>query len=254
MSMPLARLDDRRALTRTPSPARAPETMPHPQARRATPRFVTLALVGLALLAAGCAGTIPQRKDLSAFEQARPASILVLPPVNESVDVLATAGVFSQLTLPLAESGYYVPAVSVVDQTLRANGVQTAAEAHAIDPARLREVFGTDAALYTVVRQYGSTYKVVASDAVVVLHAQIRDLRTGELLWQGQARASSAEQRGAQQGGLAAILVRALVEQILDSMSDRSHAIAGIASDRLLRAGMPEGVPPGPRARVPKTR
>jgi hypothetical protein len=214
-------------------------------------RAAGLVLACAALVLGGCATTAPPAKDLTAFKAANPASILVLPPVNESPEVLATAGVLAQLTVPLAESGYYVPAVSLVDETLKSNGVQTAAEAHAIDPTRLREIFGTDAALYTVVKQYGSTYRVVSSEAVVVLHAQIRDLRTGELLWEGQARASSAEQQGQSQGGLVGMLVRAVVEQIVGTMTDRSHPVAGLASQRMLRAGFPEGVPPGPRALAP---
>ena len=75
-----------------------------------------IAVLALVALLAGCAA--PQRNvDYGAFRESKPASILVLPPLNTSVDVTATAAVLSQATLPLAESGYYVIPVAVMDET-----------------------------------------------------------------------------------------------------------------------------------------
>jgi hypothetical protein len=206
------------------------------------------ALVAASLL--GACATPPPPRDLSALRKAKPASVLVLPPVNDSPDVLATPSVWSQLSYPLAESGYYVLPVSLVDETLKTNGVQTAADAHQIAPAKLREIFGADAALYVAVKRYGSVYRVINSEAVVTLEAKLIDLRSGELLWDGSATASSAEQGSGNQAGLIGLLVQAVVSQIIDSVSERSHPIAGIASQRLLSTGRANGLLPGPRAPV----
>lgn len=212
------------------------------------PRFLpTAAALLVACWLAGCASPPPAR-DFSALRKAKPASVLVLPPLNESPDVLATPSVWSQLTYPLAESGYYVMPVSLVDETLKINGVQTAADTHQIPPAKLREIFGADAVLYVSVKRYGSVFKVVSSEATVTLQARMVDLRSGDLLWEGAATASSAEQQGQNQGGLVGLLVRAVVNQIADSLSERSHPIAGIASYRLLATGRADGLLPGPRA------
>lgn len=212
-------------------------------------RLLPASALSLAVcLLGGCA--TPPARDYSALLQAKPASVLVLPPINDSPDVLATPSVWSQLSYPLAESGYYVLPVSLVDETLKVNGVQTAADTHQITPAKLREIFGADAVLYVVVKSYGSVYKVVNSEARVTLEARLVDLRTGQLLWDGVATASSAEQGGGNQGGLLGLLVKAVVDQIANSLSERSHPIAGIASQRLLAAGRVNGLLPGPRAAV----
>lgn len=200
-----------------------------------------------ALAISGCA-TPPPPRDYTAFKQANPASILVLPPINETPDVLATPSVLAQLSHPLAESGFYVLPVSLVDETLRLNGMQTASDSHQIAPSKLREFFGADAVLYVTVKSYGAVYRVVSSEAVVAMDAKLVDLRSGQLLWEGSARASSAEQSGANQGGLIGLLVKAVIEQIANTVSERSHPIAGIASQRLLAAGRPNGILPGPRA------
>lgn len=213
---------------------------------RLGPRTALLLLAGLLT---GCASP-PAQRDYSALLKARPASVLVLPPINDSPDVLATVSVLSQLVRPLAESGYYVLPVSLMDETLKSNGVQTAADTHLIPPAKLREIFGADAVLYVAVKRYGSVYKVVSSDAVVTLEAKLVDLRSGDLLWDGSATASSAEQGGNNQGGLVGLLVKAVIEQIANNISDRSHPIAGIAANRLLLGNRGGNLLPGPRARV----
>lgn len=199
------------------------------------------------LVLQGCA-TPAKPYDYAAFHAAKPASIIVLPPVNATPEVLATPGVMAQVTLPLAESGYYVLPVSLVDETLKQNGVLTADEAQAIDRTKLREIFGADAGLYLKVTRYGSVYRVINSETAVTLEARLVDLRSGQLLWDGSASASSAEQNNNNQAGLVGLLVKALVEQIVASTTDKSYPIAGIASDRLLGAGRPNGLLFGPRS------
>lgn len=199
-------------------------------------------------LAGGCA-TRPAPYDYAAFLQARPATLLVMPPVNESPDIKATPALWAHATLPLSEAGYYVLPVTLVDETLRQNGVQTADDAQAIALDKLREVFAADAAVYIRVKRYGTTYAVVASDTTVQAEARIVDLRSGALLWQGSARASSSEQQQQNQGGLVGLLVAALVQQVLSTTTDVAYNIAGIASGRLLGARY-NGVLPGPRSPV----
>jgi hypothetical protein len=204
------------------------------------------AALALALLG-GCATKAPPY-DYSAFMKAKPATLLVLPPVNESPEVNATSGVWSHATLPLAEAGYYVLPVTLVDETFRQNGVATANDAHDIPTAKLREFFGADAAVYMKIKKYGTSYAVLASETRVEVEARIVDLRSGELLWQGTAVATSAEEQQQSQGGLIGLLVTAIVKQIIGTATDASYRYAGIANQRLLGAPRYNGVLPGPRS------
>ncbi|MBP6336966.1 MAG: DUF799 domain-containing protein [Vitreoscilla sp.] len=208
-------------------------------------------LLAAALLSA-CATRPPEPYDYTAFKASRPASLLVLPPLNQSPDVKATYGVLSQVTLPLAESGYYVVPVSLMDETFRDNGLTMAADIHAVEASKLREIFGADAAVYITVKNYGTSYNVVSGDAVVVLDAKIVDLRNGALLWQGSASASSGENKGSNQGGLVGLLVQAIVSQVLNSATDMSFKVANVANNRLLSLHRVNGVLPGPRYVAPK--
>ena len=205
---------------------------------------LTLACIITAALG-GCA--TPTAMDYAAFKQAKPQSILILPPVNDSPDVNATFSLLSHTTYPVAEAGYYVFPVTLVNETFQQNGLHNAPEMHDVSAQKLREIFGADAALYIRVKQYGSTYAILSSAAVVSADAKLVDLRSGQVLWTGSASASSEEGNN-NQGGLAAMLVGAIVKQIMNNLTDMSHVVAGKTATRLLSAGMPNGLLHGPRS------
>lgn len=206
---------------------------------------IILVLAAMAL-ATGCA--TPKPYDYSAFERNNPGSIVVLPPINKSPDIKASYSVLSQVTYPLAEAGYYVLPVAVVDETFKQNGLMNADEMHQAPPAKLREIFGADSALYIEVSRYGSSYKVLTSEVVVEATGKLVDLRSGDVLWQGHALASTAENQNQNSGGLVGMLITAAVNQIVNTISDRGHEIAGITSNRLLSSSVPNGILSGPRS------
>lgn len=207
--------------------------------------LIGLCIILSTLLLTGCAK--PAAYDYTAFKQSRPKSILVLPPLNQSTDVKASYSMLSQVTYPLAEAGYYVLPVAVVDETFRQNGLTTAADIHGVSIAKLQQIFGADAALYLDVKEYGTQYMVIASDTRVTADARLVDLKTGQLLWSGTATASSTE--GQSSGsGLVGMLVQAVVDQVANTITERGHSIAGITSVRLLSAERYNGILHGPRS------
>ncbi len=207
--------------------------------------FCRLILVSLVMLITACASN--KGYDYSAFIQNKPRSILVLPPLNTSPDVRAPYSMMATVTRPLAESGYYVFPVALVDQTFRENGMSEPGEMHQASAAKLSEVFGADAVLYITVNEYGAKYVLVDSQVVVSASARLVDLRSGQQLWEGKASASNAEGRDSGGTGLAGILITALIRQVANNLGDQGYPIARITSDRLLSARH-GGLLPGPRS------
>src|SRR5450830_1958953 len=211
-------------------------------------RMLKMALcLGPAIFMVGCA-TKQAAYDYTAFKAAKPRSIVVLPPLNNSPEVNAGNSVYAQVTYPLAEAGYYVLPVAVVGETFKQNGLVNANDIQGVDAKKLSEIFGADAALYMSISKYGSTYTVLDSVSVVSVSAKLVDLKTGTLLWEGAASASSNEGNNNGGNGPLGALIGALVKQIINSTTDASHPIAGIANARLLSAGSPNGLLYGPRS------
>lgn len=203
------------------------------------------ALLGVTLLA-GCATQPPQ--DYTAFRAANPKTILVLPPKNSSPEVGATYGTYSTIQQPIAESGYYVLPITLVDEHFKTNGLTVSDEMHMVETGKLREVFGADAALYVDIKDYGTKYFVIGSATIVRAQGRLVDLRTGQELWKGEAQASSEEGKSNNNsGGLVGLLITALINQVLATTFDQGYSVARIANNRLLAAGSPNGLLYGPR-------
>ncbi|AJC16448.1 DUF799 domain-containing protein [Pandoraea sputorum] len=207
-----------------------------------------MTVAALAAVMTGCAVHQAKPYDYTAFKESKPKSILVLPPLNESPDIDATYSVLSQVTVPLGEAGYYVMPVTLVDESFRQNGLTVAGDIHQVSPAKLREIFGADAALYIKITQYGTKYMVLDSATVVTVSAELIDLRNGAKLWSGAASASNNEGNNSGGGGLIGMLVTAAVKQIVNSVSNAGYTVAGTANARLLSAGRPNGMLYGPRS------
>jgi len=212
-------------------------------------RFLKMAAcLAPAIFLFGCATKAPSY-DYTAFKAAKPRSIVVLPPLNNSPEVNAANSVYAQVTYPLAEAGYYVLPVAVVAETFKQNGLTGAADIQAVDPKKLQEIFGADAGLYMTISMYGSTYNVINSVSVVAVDAKLVDLKTGTLLWAGSASASDNEGGNNSGGGLIGALITAAVKQIINTTTDASHPVAGVANARLLSAGYNNGLLYGPRSK-----
>jgi hypothetical protein len=166
--------------------------------------------------------------------------------LNESPDIAATYSVLSLVTMPLAESGYYVFPVGLMNETFKQNGVVNAGEIHNIPLDKLQNIFGADSALYITVSKYGSSYRIVDSVVEVAVYAKLVDLRTGTVLFQKTAFASTAENNNNNSAGLIGMLVTALVNQIVNNVSDTGFVIADRATQRLLTAGSPNAILYGP--------
>lgn len=212
-------------------------------------RLSLLALLSVTAWLTGCASpSVSSGYDYSALRESRPATILVLPPLNETPEVVAPAGMLAQMTAPLAESGYYVVPVGVMVETFRQNGLDQPTDIHQVDPLRLRQIFGADAALYTRIVEYGARYMVVGSVVKVQARTQLVDLRTGRVLWTGSGEAVKQNSNNNSGGGLIGLLLSAAIDQIANHLSDAAYPLAGVASQRMLSAGQAGGLLYGPRS------
>jgi len=134
------------------------------------PVAVTACALALSTLA-GCATPY----DYTNFRQHHPRSILVLPPKNESMTADAAWSYQSTVTRPLAERGYYVFPVAVVDRLMKDDGVS---------PSKAAEILGADSVLYVTLEEYGTKQQVLNAATLVKLRGQLVDVRSGVLLWE----------------------------------------------------------------------
>ena len=199
-------------------------------------------LLPLAALLMLTACATPEPKDYSLYREHMPASILVLPPTNQSPEVNAPYSYLSTVSEPIAEAGYYVFPVAVVDAYMKENGLPTPADMHAVPLDKLGEVFGADAVLYVDIEAYGQEFNILSSDAVVRASVSLVDIDSGAVLWEGKVRA--VDSANANSGNALVDLIGAAVAQAVGTTTDRAHVVA-IEANRRMVSGR-EGLLLGP--------
>lgn len=170
-------------------------------------------------------------KNYDKFRAANVKSILVLPPKNQSTDIRGTYSFLSTVTKPVAEKGFYIFPVSIVDQMMKDNGLPSANEMHEVSLKKIKEILNPDAVLYLNLEQYGSKFVVIESQTTVAASGKLVSTASGEVLWTGQiVKTVSSSNSG---GGLAGMLIGAVVSQAVNSTVDHAHDVSIIASQEL---------------------
>lgn len=172
--------------------------------------------------------TAVQPYEYAALQAASPRSILIMPPMNNSTEVLAGPLYMSTLSEPLGERGYYVFPVAVVERYFRENGLPGPAEMNTVTLEKLGEQFNADAVLYAMIHDWGQKYRLLSSVSVVKVDLKLVDIKTGTLLWETNV----FHERGSGDGGggpLGAV-IGALVTQLLAEAMDPMYGVSSGAN------------------------
>ena len=197
-------------------------------------------IILFSIIGAGCA-TLPP-KDYTDFNAANLRSILVVPVVNNSVDVTAPDYFLSTVSIPVAEVGYYVFPVNLIKRTLEDDGLSDANLVHAASATKLCELFGADAVLYIIIERWDAQYLVFTTTTTVELTYILKSGVSGDVLWQDkQTRAYSPQSTGGHPiVMLASMLINAIVAKAAPNYMPLAHQANAIAF-QYPGAGFPYG-------------
>jgi len=129
----------------------------------------------------GCA-TPKEPMDFTAFEAAAPRSILVVPTVNNSLDVDAPNYLLATLPMPLAEKGYYVFPVNTVKVVLEMEGFYEGEQVHQQPAAVLAQQFGADTVLFVTIDRWDAQYALISTTVTVSFQYRMV-ARDGTEIW-----------------------------------------------------------------------
>ena len=171
-------------------------------------------LLTLIAVLSGCATQTP-KVEHTAFNQEKPRSILIVPVVNDSVDVDAPNYFLSTVAMPLAEKGYYVFPVNTVKTVLEGEGLYDANLIHSADPVKLGSMFGADSILFVTINKWDAQYVLISTTVTVGFNYRIVSGRTGEELWAAEKVMQYTPQQNNSSGNpMADLLVMAVTAAI----------------------------------------
>jgi hypothetical protein len=178
-------------------------------------RTAFAAVVVAALAACAPVKTAQKHADYTAFHAQAPHSILVVPVVNESVDVSAPDFFLSTISRPIAERGYYVFPVNLTKKVMADDGLSDANMVHSNDPTVLGKMFGADAIMYIRIKHWESKYVVLKTTTTVELDYSLKSGTTGEELWKNHEVLNYSPQVNSS-GGLIGVLISAAVAAAIE--------------------------------------
>jgi len=202
-----------------------------------------LAFAGLVLTVACVPPAAAPNRDYSKFRAEDPASILVIPVVNRTVDVPAAGYCLSTLSIPVAERGYYVFPTFLVKRLLEDDGLSDASLVHKADPRRLGELFGADAILYVTINKWDAKYAVLTTSVEVDFDYVLKSGKTGETLWsahEGFIYAPDTQRSGNPLADLIAMAVTASITKAAPNFLPLAHKANNAAFNPAHR-GLPAG-------------
>jgi len=199
----------------------------------------------LAIVCTGCMTPTPDvHYDYSAFRSADPRSILIVPVVNNSVDVDASDYFLSAISRPVAERGYYVFPVNMVKRVMEEDGLADADMVHSADPTRLAALFGADAVLYVSIERWDAKYAVLTTSVTVEFTYVLKDGHTAETIWQSDQKIVYAPRSGGS-GSIIADLVVAAVQAAATKANPNYMPLARQANNHTVVESH-HGLPAGP--------
>lgn len=176
-------------------------------------RLLAVSAMGAALCA--CVTIAPPiAKDYSAFNAEEPRSILVVPALNNTVNVQAPDFFVSTISRPFSERGYYVFPAYMIKRVLEADGLADAGLVHGVDARRLESLFGCDSVLFVTIEKWQSQYVVLATQTTVEFNYTLKSCKTGELLWDDIQTMVYSPQADSSGNPLADLIAQAIVAAI----------------------------------------
>jgi hypothetical protein len=107
---------------------------------------------------------------------------------------------------------------------------------------KIAEILGADSVMYVTLKDYGTKFTLLNSVPTVRASAKLVDTRTEILLWEGEVFLQESSQGS---GSLLGDLIGAVVKQVINTTTDRSHALCGPAN-AILFATKDQGLLYGP--------
>ena len=122
-----------------------------------------------------------------------PQSILILPAKNTTTSVDATEHFRFTITKALAERGYYVFPVHLVDSFFKSENITDSELIRQIPIKKLKEVFEPDAILYVDINAWNTGYFLYSSHVDVGLSFSLIDVKTEEEIWSSNSYSYSSQ-------------------------------------------------------------
>lgn len=181
--------------------------------------LIIVTLMGVILSA--CAPKMVTKADkFPLLYEESPASILILPPMNESTAAEAKEYYATTIQEPISLSGYYVFPYEITTEILKMEGIYDTELMKDLPLQKFREYFGTDAVLFTTIKKWNLSYMVLAANLTISIDCELKSTKSNATLWQYNGTVVVDLSGGNTGGGVAGLIAKVIVAAVSSAMAD----------------------------------
>ncbi len=140
--------------------------------------ILAVALAATLLLGSCAAGYTRQSQYPKMYDE-KPVTLLVMPPINNTTNVEAKDLLYTSISYPLIEAGYYVVSPHLSMELLKAESAYDAEQFIDQDAAMFGRVFGADAVIFSVI----DTWKKKGLGIETKIRYIVKSTTTNEVLF-----------------------------------------------------------------------
>jgi len=183
-------------------------------------RYLILAILIAPLLSACGPKMTTKSTEFPMMYEERPASILILPPINESTAADAKEYYSTTIQEPLAYSGYYTFPYPITSEILKMEGIYDTELLVNLPLSKFKEYFGADAVLFTTIKKWDLCYIVIASTLTVSIDCDLKSTTSNQTLWKYTGTIVVDLSGGNGGGTLAGLVVKVVMAAVQTAVAD----------------------------------
>jgi len=173
------------------------------------------------LLLSACAPKMSTKlAEFPMMYEERPASVLILPPINESTAADAKEYYSTTIQEPLAFAGYYTFPYPITSEILKMEGIYDTELLVNLPLSKFKEYFGADAVLFTTIKKWDLSYMILASTLTVSIDCKLKSTTSNQILWKYTGTVVVDLSGGNASGGLAGLIVKVVVAAVQSAAAD----------------------------------
>ena len=173
------------------------------------------------LLLSACAPKMSTKlAEFPMMYEERPASILILPPINESTAADAKEYYSTTIQEPLAFAGFYTFPYPITSEILKMEGIYDTELLVNLPLSKFKEYFGADAVLFTTIKKWDLSYMIIASTLTVSIDCKLKSTTSNQILWKYTGTVVVDLSGGNAGGGLAGLIVKVIVAAVQSAAAD----------------------------------
>lgn len=184
-------------------------------------KTMLVVIAAMSMLFASCVAVNTRESMYPKMYSEHPATILVMPPINNTTNVEAKDLLYTSISYPLIEAGYYVVSPHLAMEMFKAESAYDAELFLDQDAGVFARIFGADAVIFSVI----DTWQKEGFGIRTNIHYIVKSTQTNEVLFERQCNLYlDLEQNNGKNNGLLGSLVDLAVSAIATATTDHIEA------------------------------